>query len=663
MEKTEPKQESEDINITIKKLIGEKIINRNSETGIFELDCSEAKTHPEFFENLISNPLEILSIINQTLTETFDSSEIKFINFDNNLEISKIRREHINKLFKIKGIIKRITKAIPRTTMIYYECPSCGSVITILQDRRKKNIPHRCSCGRKENFTKTKETIVNIQELNLEEMPEELEGKQPQQLRVYLEGNLTDPTFSGKLQPGKRIEIIGIIKKLPVFMSKHDEDENISDFMFHAINVFNLEEEEDLFISPEDEQKIKEIAKNNPLEILSENLAESIYGYKEIKKAIILQFVKGVPIKKKGGGVTREDIHILLIGDPGVGKSALLKSASYKCPRSKYISGTRSSSVGLTSIVKKDELTGDFCLEAGAFVLANGSVLYLDEIDKMNREYISSLYEPLEIGTVTVNKAGIFACLQSKTSLLGACNPLNGKFDCLKPLTSQLDLPEPLLNRFDLIFAIVDLQNKEQDSKAIQHLFKVYTNEIEEPKVSLSDSLFKKYIIYAKKLKPILKQELLTELENIYYKIRNQTDIAKNKGMPINLRNAEGLLRMAYAHAKLRLSEYVELQDLKVAEEIFMFSLKQLGYDSETGTLDMSRLTMKVPISHRGKLESVLKLLYDLQQQIGQLIPYEEILSASQDLKIEGYELDNILEQLKREGKIFEPRDNYFQLI
>lgn len=615
---------------------------------------------PTLYEYSLEEPESAEVLMEEALQSMLSLQlNILFFNINNERLIRKIRVDDINHLVSLKGIIKRITKVLPRTTAIVYECPSCGTFITVYQLHKKENEPKKCSCGRKGAFNVLNKITKNIQELNLEEIPEELEGKQPQQLRVYLEGDLTDDSFSKRLQPGRRIEIMGRIETLPPFMTQADTETNLSEFMMYANNIIPLEEDDELIITEEDIKQIKEIATLNPLDKLARSLVPEVYGNDEVKKAIVLQLVKGVSKLKSDGTSTREDIHILLSGEPGTAKSVTLKATNVRTPNSRMIVGTKTSRVGLGAFCVKDELSGAWGLEAGSIVLSSGSTLCLDELDKLPKENLSELLEPMSLGTVSVAKAGIFAKLVAKTSILAAANPIQGSYNLAQPIAKQIDLPSPILNRFDLIFIMFDKPNVEFDAKALEHIFSSY-KEQKEPEIPIP--LFKKYISYCRKLKPKLKDELLAKLTNFYTNLRQRSNKGGEVGLPINLRNMEGLIKLAEAHAKIRLSEWVEIDDLNVAKSLFMFCLRQVGIDNETGMIDVSRVTEKVPVSRRGKVEKLRDIIYQLSERLGKEIPYEEILRESEKLELKQWEVGDFLAELNRLGEIIEIRRGIYML-
>lgn len=631
--------------------------------NILDIDLNEIlQISPEIYDNLLQKFDETLPYLSLAVESTFIKKDIqiRFFNNSNKIDISRIRVNHLGNLILVKGLIKRITKVIPRTQEITYQCGTCGSVVKILQLNKKIKAPTKCSCGRRGGFAVTGEKQIDIQELNLEESQENLEGKQAQQLRVYLEGSLTDKDFSSRLQAGRRIEIIGTIRKLPPFMTIKDEESNLSEFMLYANNVILLDAEDDIKVSEEDEIQIKEIAANKPLDFLARNLVPEVYGNDMVKRAIILQMVKGVPKQRTDGSQTQSDIHILITGDVGISKSVTLKAATSRTPKARMVVGTKTSKVGLGAMAVHDELLNCWSLEAGALVLASGSTLCIDELDKMYKEHLNDLLEPMSAGTATINRAGISAVLPARTNILAAANPINGNYDLKQHLAKQIDLPTPIINRFDLIFILLDKPDRNFDSNVVEHIFKGFK---EKMKCDITPELYRKYIIYCKKLQPKLKEELLEPIKKFYVELRQKSQKADDgeKGIPVNLRGMEALIKLAEAHAKLRLSEWVELEDLNVAKEIVSFCLRQIGYDEETGVYDMSRITEKVPTSQRGRLNILLEILHNLAETQGEMLPYKEILMEAEKANIKKWNLTTYLEQIQKEGIIFEPKQGYYQ--
>lgn len=657
------KEKEEYFNSELKKFIleskGKIIFNDN----IIDLDFLEiSEFNPKLSDMFLETGEECVLHSSRIFSSMGfgDNIKVHIKNYPNKYKINEIRAIGISQLISTKGIIKRITKVIPRTQFISFECPSCSSIFSLVQTTKQTKEPTRCTCGRKGGFRKLSEDILDIQELNLEETPEELEGRTPQQIRVYLENELTSKDFNQKLQPGRKIEVIGVVKKLPAFMHPKDEEQNISEFMIHANNIIPLESDDDFCITVEDIEQIKSISSNNPLKFLSDNLAPEIYGNNVVKRAIILQMMKGVSKEKSDGNLSKEDIHILLCGDPGIAKSVLCQAVVARTPKCRMIVGTKTSRTAISAMAVKDDLLGSWSLEAGALVLCSSSLCCVDEVDKLDDDAKNDLLEPMSMSTVTINKAGISAKLPARTSVLATANPIRGSYDMEQPMGKQIDLSQPILNRFDLIFILIDRPNKDFDVAAVDHIFQSFK---QKRVTEITPEFFKKYITYCRKLKPQLKDDLKEELQRFYVSMRTISQNDKVKGIPINLRNIEGIIRLAEAHAKLRLSEWVEKKDLEVAEEIFMFCLKQVGIDNETGLVDMSRIDRKVPVSKRYKVETLLSVMHQLQEKHGIVIPYDSIKEAAIEKEIKLYEVSDYLDELKKQGKIYEPKNGFYSLL
>ncbi|MBU1989065.1 MAG: minichromosome maintenance protein MCM, partial [Nanoarchaeota archaeon] len=430
-------------------------------------------------------------------------------------------------------------------------------------------------------------------------------------------------------------------------------------------NTISMEESfEELEMSDEDEKQILELAADpNIFKRLSQSISPSIYGYEKIKEAVLLQLFGGVKKKRSDGGATRGDIHVLLVGDPGVAKSVLLKYVSTIAPKGRYVSGKAATAAGLTAAVVKDEFLRGWSLEGGAMVLSNKGVVCIDEIEKMDEHDRSTMHEAMEQQSVTISKANIQATLRAETTVLAAGNPKLGRFDPYTPIPQQIDISPALLSRFDVLFVIRDLPNRKQDESVASHVLEEHKQEVIRDVVD--SKLLRKYIAYAKqKIKPKLSDEAIEEIKEFYIRLRGQPGRSDSeiKPIPITARQLEGLVRLSEAHARMRLSEEVKAEDSRVAIELLKFSLMQVGYDEETKSFDIDRVTTGVTASKRGKILLVKETLSQLESRLGKLIPLEELERAVEG-KMTETELEEAIDQLSKAGDIFKPRKGYLQRL
>ncbi len=318
-----------------------------------------------------------------------------------------------------------------------------------------------------------------------------------------------------------------------------------------------------------------------------------------------------------------------------------------------------------TASVVKDEFLRGWALEAGAMVLANGGQLLIDELDKMSSEDRDALHEALEQQRVSIAKANIQATLRCQTTVLAAANPRLGRFDPYTPIASQIELPSTLINRFDLIFPIRDLPSTEIDTKIASHVLRSQQNP-EEIKPIIPIPLFKKYISYAKqKVFPKLTNEAVEEIKNFYVALRNsgQKGEGELRPIPISARQLEALVRLAEGSARTRLSDKVTREDAIRSINLLKHCLMQVGFDYETGQIDIDRITTGVTTSQRSRIITVREIVKKLESKFGKIIALQDIIEEATIRNIDQAHVEETLEQLKREGYLFEPKKGQISLL
>jgi len=420
-------------------------------------------------------------------------------------------------------------------------------------------------------------------------------------------------------------------------------------------------------LSPEDLQKIKELAgQPTVLKILADNLAPSIYGHDKIKEALVLQLAGGSRKVRPDGVATRGDLHVLLIGDPGSAKSQLLKRISRVGPKARFTSGKGATAAGLTASVVKDEFLGGWSLEAGTLVLANQGFAIIDELDKMGKEDRSALHEALEQQVVSIAKANIQATLRCETSVLAAANPKFGRFNQYDLIATQIDLPPTLINRFDLIFPIQDQPDREKDEQIATFILALHKDP-EKKRAEIPTDLLRKYFAYVRqKINPRMTDQAVEELKEYYISMRSSGQVNEGgvRSIPITARQLEALIRLAEASAKIRLADTVSKQDAQKAIELIDYCLNQIARDTETGKIDIDRLSSNITATQRSTLVIIKEIIAALEEDLkSKIIPVESIVNSARDKNLSLEVVEDALGKLRRSGDIFEPKRGFVQKL
>ncbi|MBI4014536.1 MAG: minichromosome maintenance protein MCM [Candidatus Aenigmarchaeota archaeon] len=622
-------------------------------------------------EMLLENPDEIMESFREAakrIGEAPVNVRIKNLPDRRNIRIRNLRAKHMGKLWCVDAVIKSATEVKPQIYEVIFECPDCHAKMTVKQESSIVQKPAMCGppytesgCGRRGDFDAVAKKMYDVRWLTGVEPFEVTEGEQPGEIAVVIKEDLTTPRMQKMTDPGNRLKIVGILKEVPKRIKGKLSTK--MDMMLEAVHLeFSETEFEDMEITPEDEQVIKEMAADpNIYDKLVASVAPGIYGFKEIKEAIVMQLFGGVPHVLADGSRVRGNVHILLTGDPGVGKSMLLKFVSDLMPRGRYVSGSGATGAGLTASVRKDEIMGGWLLEAGALILANKSVIAIDEFDKMSRDDQIAMHEAMSIESVSIAKASIVATLPAQTAVLAGANPKLSRFDRYTPIIEQIQIPETLLSRFDLKFALLDRPDRNVDERLAEHIaMSRITPEMVEP--AISHKLLKKYIAYAKqKITSVeLTKDSSDTLKAFYVEMRNPGGAGENAPVGITLRQYEALLRLAEASAKIRLSDKMSAQDAERSIKLMKYSLSQLGWDYESGKFDIDLTESGVSSTKRRKIHVIADIIDSLQKKMKD-IPVEDVKAAAEEQGVANAE--EIIDKMKADGSLFEVRHGFIKKV
>ncbi|RUM35235.1 MAG: AAA family ATPase [Archaeoglobus sp.] len=644
-------------------------------------------------EELLANPDRVLNHAKEGLSLTeniydvsLDGCVVRFFNLpaSKRVLIRDLRSEHISRFVAVEGIVRKVTEVRPRVIVAAFSCTKCGKLVEVAQDDEVVlKQPYECPICKNRKFVLLPEEskTVDSQRIKVQEYPENLRGgEQPQQIDVMLESDLT-----GKVNPGDRVVINGVVRAKPRKVGSRQLQHMDIHIDGNSVEVLQQEYEE-FEITDEDKKKILELAEDKRIfEKVVASIAPSIYGHEDVKLAIALQLFGGVPKKLPDGTEIRGDIHVLLVGDPGVAKSQILRYVHRIAPRSVYTTGKGTTTAGLTATATRDEFDGRWTLEAGALVLADKGIALVDEIDKMRNEDRSALHEAMEQQTVSVAKAGINAVLRARCALLGAANPKYGRFDRYSPIADQINLSPTLLSRFDLIFVLTDEPDESKDRKLAEHILRAheigekfeklrnialveYTkeeltkeSELAEILPAIDPELLRKYVAYAKRtVFPVLSEEAKRRITEFYLSLRSRAK--DNSAVPVTARQLEALVRLAEASARLRLSDVVEREDVDRVIEIIRRSLEQIAVDPETGEIDIDYAFTGTSKSQRDRIMILKRIIEDLESAYEKGAPEEEIIRAAEGEGIGETKARELLRKMKEMGDIYSPRDGYYRL-
>ncbi|KNC50614.1 MCM5 minichromosome maintenance deficient 5 [Thecamonas trahens ATCC 50062] len=541
------------------------------------------------------------------------------------IQLRDLMSVHISRLVFIRGIVISASRTRAKAAGIVVRCRTCADE-QLLKGRLGFSgivVPRKCLRARQGQgddcgldpylIVADKSDYVDQQTLKLQESPEDVPtGEMPRQVLLSVDRNLVD-----KVVPGTRVALAG---EYTTFSGATRRSRSAG-LPSPYVRVIGMRIDEDgtgrasTSFTPEEEEELRAISEQpNIYNHIADSIDPAIFGHEDIKKAIACLLFGGARKQLPDGMRLRGDINVLLLGDPGTGKSQFLKFVEKVAPIAVYTSGKGSSAAGLTASVIKDPSSREFYLEAGAMVLADGGVVCIDEFDKMREEDRVAIHEAMEQQTISIAKAGITTILNSRTSVLAAANPVFGKYDETKSAAEQIDFRGTILSRFDLIFIVRDQKNEANDRRIAQHVISIHKSlEIERTVGDLPIPLLKKYVAYARsKVSPRLSQAAADSLANQYVNIRSSVrEAARQSGQmatfPITVRQLEAIVRIAESLAKMELATVAEPRHVDEALRLFRVSTLDAA---ESGHLDMG------PISEEEKVA-----LENCERHLAKILP------------------------------------------
>ncbi len=611
----------------------------------------------EYLQHAGKGAYEQLRIEDSEYAEKIEKINVRIVQLLGKEVLRKLGSRQMSKLIMVEGIVVRATPVRPMVLQGAFKCKRCGTMNLVEQTGQFLKAPAICQapdCGRDGpfEFTQEESTFIDSQDLRLQEKPEDLPpGQLPRTLAVKTIGD----DIVDVARPGDHISIVGIVRAFaPSLMGMGKLRTFILQLDANSVEVLGKEPETSP-PTPEEEEKIRALSQDPWVhKKIMQSIAPSIFGYEHVKEAIMYLLFGGVSKSLPDVNI-RGEMNALLIGDPGTAKSQLLQYVARIAPRGLYTSGRGTTAAGLTAAVVREK-GGSMSLEAGALVLADKGIACIDEMDKMRPEDRVAIHEAMEQHTVSVAKGGIVATLNARTAVLAAANPSLGRYEPNRTVAENVPLPVTILSRFDLIFVLRDVPNKESDSKMSHHILEIHRRGVSPVEAQVDVELLRKYVSFAKGIKPVLSNEAAKQLSDFYLAMRAASE-TEGSPVAITARQLESLVRISEARARVALRKEVTAEDAGAAINIMKRSLEEVGIDLSSYKVDIDLIMTGRPKSMRDRLHIILSALMDMEKVTGIVEKEALVTELETKHKIPRGEIDRMISQLLREGTIYEPRE------
>nr|XP_045013632.1 DNA helicase MCM8 isoform X2 [Jaculus jaculus] len=622
-------------------------------------------------------------------------------NYEPLTHLKNIRANCYGKYIALRGTVVRVSNIRPLCTKMAFVCAACGEIQSCSLPDGKYSLPTKCpvpAC-RGKSFTPLHSSpltvtmdwqLIKIQELMSDAQREA--GRIPRTIECEFVHDLVDSCV-----PGDIVTITGIVK-----VSNAEEANSVSNSKGQK-----TETSEDgckpgtlMEFSLKDLYAIQEIqAEENLFKLIVNSLCPVIFGHELVKAGLTLALFGGSQkyADDKNRIPVRGDPHILVVGDPGLGKSQMLQAVCSVAPRGVYVCGNTTTTSGLTVTLSKDSSSGDFALEAGALVLGDQGICGIDEFDKMGNQH-QALLEAMEQQSISLAKAGVVCSLPARTSIVAAANPVGGHYNKAKTVSENLKMGSALLSRFDLVFILLDTPNEQHDHLLSEHVIAIRAGKqrtvssatvarvnsqdsntsvlevVSEKPLSerlkvvhgetidpIPHQLLRKYVGYARQyVYPRLSTEAAQVLQEFYLELRKQNQHLNTS--PITTRQLESLIRLTEARARLELREEATKEDAEDIVEIMKYSM--LGtYSDEFGNLDFERSQHGSGMSNRSSAKRFISALNNIAERTyNNLFQLHQLRQVAKELNIQVADFENFIGSLNDQGYLLKKGPKVYQL-
>ncbi|XP_066561850.1 DNA helicase MCM8 [Amia ocellicauda] len=638
-------------------------------------------------------------------------------NYEPLTPLKNLRANFYGKYVALRGTVVRVSNIKPLCTKMAFTCNTCGDTQSFPLPDGKFMTPNKClqpEC-RSRSFTPNRSSpltltvdwqTIKVQELILDDQREA--GRIPRTIECELSQDLVDSSV-----PGDMVTITGVAKVCSEEGSGRNKKDKCMFLLYiEANSISNSKGQKakdiagsrsqgaSLEFSLKDLYAIQEIqAEEHLLKLIVNSLCPAIYGHVLVKAGLVLALFGGCQkfVDDKNRIPIRGDPHILVVGDPGLGKSQMLQAVCNIAPRGVYVCGNTTTTSGLTVTLSRDGGSGDYALEAGALVLGDQGICCIDEFDKMGNQH-QALLEAMEQQSISLAKAGIVCTLPARTSIIAAANPVGGHYNKAKTVSENLKMGSALLSRFDLVFILLDTPNEDHDHMLSEHVMAmrsgkkgfftsatVTRNSTQDPNTSILElhsdkplserlkvlpgesfdpippQLLRKYVGYARHyVQPTVSVEAAQVLQEFYLELRKQNHGADST--PITTRQLESLIRLTEARARLDLREQATKTDAEDVVEIMKHSLLDT-FSDEFGRLDFDRSQLGSGMSNRSQAKKFVAALNQIAERTYKtMFESQQLRQIAKELQIQVADFEGFISSLNEQGYLLKKGPKVYQL-
>ncbi|XP_063708443.1 DNA helicase MCM8 [Culicoides brevitarsis] len=666
------------------------------ETRTFDLDYQKLlkdtklkEDFKDFSRQIRTNPTGTLAIcgfaLHHTLRKYIPTKEVdveplkpKLQNYFPVVEIQEAER-HVNlsQLMSIRGTVMRANATKFLLLWSCYVCKKCKAKQLVYQIDGKIHLPStchvkKCRSKKRNKFQIDTESpyciIEPVQEMQIQKTDyDKKEESEAKFLRVVLKYDLVN-----QLMPGDDIVVTGICRNGAdgnKFFDAISFTHQNSESMLPSISQ-NIE------LMPEDVQeaeKIKSCA--SPFRLLVNSLRPDLHQVEMVKAGLILSLFSG-NIERRKCLNARENIHILMVGDPGKGKSELLNACCTVATKGVYCITTHLSKTGLLGHAQK--IKGQVVVSGGALVSAHGGVCCIDEMDKQTKMH-TDLLDGMERQKINIARNGINVTMKCRTTVLAAANPVDGIYNRSKSVVENIRVHPALISRFDLVYIVVSQESLQKLSRsrqektaeidenaklvfgekkfAVEEFLRRGKNEQME---LLSDDQIRNYIKYVRKrVFPKMSPEAMAKLTEFYMELRHK--LSKFEIFDVTPRQFYGLCRLAFARARVDSSEKVTLQHANDVIELTRYCMIDI-FTTEDGKLE-ARGVQGSGMSKANQKLFFLEQLQKFRTEKGQhTFNMDQLKKVKEHLKLD-LDVHEIVDSLNLQGHLLMVQPNVYRIV